>query len=482
MSEIGKKRDEIMRQLVELATRCGRNRWSAQTGYLHHCYNALPEEKQDTIPVVENALFAFALFQTRTVENISEGKALLSNLLHFQNAEGNFPIYLHESPNCKDRFLGVGLLPVFYWTLKLFSQILGDELKKRLENAFDMLLKHCLKTHREKPGPYHLAIKIAAAAHAMEISEGSLLLSELQRIEDRAAWCCPAFLADILIALQMAYPSISQSPWNDFWTHLSNTWHMKSRSYIGPPVKEQQEGLEPQPTLYDLFLGYFTGGIARRALTDHLFHLQAPLIRPTEDRLVIPSYPFNITGQLNGRSWHLCQTPSYAYHVIEKKETVNPATENTQHILRIVWGDGERTHTFACQAGDSEFSSFQIHPERIDIYLDLTKAPNLGDREKSREFIFYCDVQENMQITVNGIPSNTFQLGDLVKLSTGIGLQFSLEKGEGRFFGHAMRGNRPAQLPLKGVRRFDAYDWQFFLRTLHRQDQCRLKASIMIDF
>lgn len=479
--EIFKQRDEMIRQFVELAIRCGRARWSDQTNFLQHYYHTAAEEKHDSIPVIENALFAFALFQSRTSENILEAKTLLSKLLFFQSSNGNFPIYLHEYPECKDRFLGVGLLPVFYWILKLFPQILGSELKKRLEYSLETLLAYCLHEQQLNKAPYHLAIKIAATAHAMERAEGLSLLSNLQAPEDKTLWSNPSSLGDILIALQMIYPNISDSPWNDFWNYLTQTWHISSLCYIGPPIKEQQEGFEPQPTLYDLFMGYFTNKLAKRALSDHIFHLQAPLIRPSGDLLSPPPYPFQVSGQLGERSWHLYQAETFAYGLLEKKGIINPSKEHSQHILRIVWGDANRAHTFVCQGGNFELSTFQVHPDRIDIYFDLTKAPIIGDREKSGEILFFCDVQEKMQVSVNEIRANTFQLGDWVELSSGIKFQFSLEKGKGNFFGHVMRGNRPAQLPLKGSKRFDAYDWKFFLRTIRWEEPCQLKASLKIN-
>ena len=60
-------------------------------------------------------------------------------------------------------------------------------------------------------------------------------------------------------------------------------------------------------------------------------------------------------------------------------------------------------------------------------------------------------------------------------------LQFFLEKGNGDFVGHLMRGNRPSQLKLKGADRFNAYDWQVFLRTLRREGVCDLRLRLRID-
>src|SRR5438105_2193850 len=100
-----------LKQLLEMALSAGRNWQSPQTGYVQYCYNIQDESRHDTIPTLENVLFAYALMRSRLADNINEAKDLLNRLLFFQNKEndashGNFPIYLHEFPFCKDRLLG----------------------------------------------------------------------------------------------------------------------------------------------------------------------------------------------------------------------------------------------------------------------------------------------------------------------------------------------------------------------------------------
>ena len=309
MDDDTKTRDGGIRQLVELAISCGRCLQSSQTGYIHYCYYSLDDNENHTIPIYENILFALALLRSKSSDNIFEAREIVEKLLKFQNHEqglsqGNFPIYLHEYPQCKDRFLGVNILAPFYWMLKQFHQVLGQELRHKIEKASLDLLTHCLRTHKEKAAPYHIAIKLAAGAKVLgrllgkvDIEkEADALLEDLQKQTDTAHWCSPSTLGDILTALQMLYPSISESPWKNFWNFLSDTWHIPSCSYVGPVLKEYQQGEEPLPTLYDLYMGYFSQDYSYRSFVVHPYQLQGILIQPTTERLSRPQYPFVYGG------------------------------------------------------------------------------------------------------------------------------------------------------------------------------------------
>lgn len=488
--------NEAIRQLIDMAVRSGREKQSRQTGYLHFCYQIPEEDKHDPIPVVENMLFALALLRTRTAENILEAKTILDNLLHFQlidgPSSGNFPKYLHEFPSCKQRLIGANLLPPLYWILKSFHQILGSELRQRLESALKNLINFCIKTYREKPAPYQVALKIAAAAKSagrhlniptMEI-EGDSLLTELHAVKTPEAWYSPADIAEILIALQMVYPCISRSPWSEFWGHLEKTWHHSTCSYIGPSIREYQQGFEPQPTLYDLYLGYFSKTFSKRTSGNQIYHLQACLIQPSEDKLEKPHLPLINIGSLNDHAYFLKQDEKCAFSIFERKEAIDPS-EKGFHPFRLIWGQCDRTHSFVCQGGTSKQMTFNTHEDGVDLIFYFEEPLGTDEKEKSREIAFYFDMHEEINITTKGSSSNTFLLGDEVKIvSKGLSLamHFILEEGDGRFFGHLMPGNRPAQTSAKGHNQFQAYDWQLFLRTLHRPGPCQIRVSIKALF
>lgn len=490
-------RIESMRQLVDMAITSGRKRQSAQTGFLHYCYHLQEEEPHLPIPIVENFLFALALLRGRTVENVNEAKIILDKLLHFQNKSkegmgvGNFPIYLHEYPLCKDRFIGTQVAMTIYWILKQFHQVLGQDLKKRLEEALTNLLSYSLTMHREKAAPYAIAIKIACVAKAGGSflkrndfeEEGEKLLEQLHAKWDQSVWYSPAGMGALLSALKMVYPRLSESPWCDFWKHLEETWHAHTCCYVGPALNEWQDGQEPQVTLYDHFLSYFTGEFSARIKRESTIHLEAALIPACDDVFHLSQPPSRIDRLSNEIKWHLCQNRHLAYCFIEESPTINSIVAKGFHPLRIFWGDRQRVHTFVCQGGNSKTTEFILVPGGVDIIFELCESVEVEDREKSREISFYIDVHEELEILISKQKATTFSLGEEITIRSGkctLSLTFHLEEGDGRFLGHRMLGNRFSQLRLKGSQRYNAYDWQLFMRTVQRSELCIVKASLRV--
>jgi len=487
-------RSDMMRQLLELGLNYGRKHKSSQTGYLHYCYNQ-NEEHHLPIPTVENFLLALNLLRSRTIENITEAKVILEGLLHFQNrneevvGQGNFPIYLHEYPNCKDRFIGVQVAIVIYWTLKQFHQILGQKLKLRLEFSLLDLLKHLLSAHSEKAAHYPTAIKIAAVArmggellHQNEIElEGEKLLKQLETEQNSIYWYSPESIGDMLTGLTMVYHRLSDSPWSRFWHHLENTWHRKTCCYIGPGIKEWQQGQEPQVTLYDLFMSYFTGKISTRITKECPVHLEAALIPPFEDTFSEVNYPLEVSGTFDDAKWSLYHSQDIAYCVIEQKMNLPQSFEKGVYPLKFIWGDHQHVHSFVCQGGKGKLASFLTAQNKIVLTFDLDGPVEVEDRELGREIAFCIDHSEEVKFLVSGEKSSTFTLGENVNLQAGdttLELIFELVDGNGRFMGHRMLGNRLSQLNSKGSHRYDAYDWLIFLRTLKRLEKCRINVTI----
>ncbi len=479
------------KQLTELALTAGRKRQSKQTGFIHLFYPDSDEDIQHTIPVVENLYYALALLRTKSSEQITEAKVLIERLLPFQNGEGNFPIYIHEFPQGKDRFLGAQLLPAFFYILKEFHTILGNELKQQLEDAARKLIKFNLKSLNDRAPFYSIGLKIAATAKGLGIflndlpleQEGNRLLDQFHNQGPHLAWFIPSSLADICIAIQIAYSNIQESLWKDFWQHLINTWHRPSYSFIGPGLRQYQKGEEPQPTLYDLFLGYFSQDFSIRALKEAPYHLQAVLVQATGEILPVVQYPLSIKGLLNQSSWIIYQHDKFAYSLIEKNVLGNPAFDHAFHSLNLVWGNKEKIHSFVCQGGNFDIFKFEAKDNEIEFIVPLSQNYDLESREKNRELAFFFDIEPNARMTIHGESATTFELAEEFTLKTpeiGLSLVVSLNEGEGQFLGHLMQGNRPSQIQLNGSHRFKAYDWQLFFRTLRRSTTCYLKAILHI--
>lgn len=132
--------DEVFRKINDLAIQSGRALQSSETGFVHYFYNKL-EGPYQAVPIYENFLFALALCRAKTVESVQEAKVLLDKLLAYQQPDGLFPIFLHDYPNCYDKYIGGKLLPPLYWLHHYFHLPLGKEMAEKLSNAINRLPK-----------------------------------------------------------------------------------------------------------------------------------------------------------------------------------------------------------------------------------------------------------------------------------------------------------------------------------------------------
>jgi hypothetical protein len=483
------------RQMTELAISYGKKRLSDQTGFLHHCYNLAAGEVALPIPLVENFLFALALLKSRQIDHVNQAKALLEKLLPFQNSqsgtvyEGNFPIYLHDYPLCKDRFTGILVAEVIFWILKDYAQGLGP-LKGQLKEAFKNSLSHAVKTYFEKSTSYPVGLKIAAIAKESYpfledrklCDVGRELFDKLSEAPDFDCWCSPSSLGTILSALSIAGVDPNNSVWNHFWRHLSATWHLKTAAYVGPSLKEFEAGFEPEVTLYDYYLGYYTGQLSKRALTENLAQLESALIAPAVYTFASHSYPVEIDGEIRGRSWRLYHEEDLAYCLVLDDQT--KPKEAANHSFRLVYGDLSRCHSLVSAGGNASLKAFKTEGNQLRLTYELLGGFDLEDREKSRDLLFYVDVHPEMMFLVDGHLSSTFKLSESLVLRDDqcqITLRFDLEEGQGRFFGHRQLSNRPSQLNTKGIARYDVFDWQLFLRTVGRDEKCLIDVTLEIE-
>lgn len=484
-----------VRQLIELATSCGRKHQNEQTGFVHFFYNKEDEKDNAAIPVYENLLFALSLMRSKSTDTVLEGKAIVEKILPFQNhveeiGKGSFPIYLHEYPHCKDRLLGIRLLPVFFSILDQFHHVIGAALKNKLIDASRKLLNQCLHTHREKAVPYSLVFTLGILSQALgkfvneenAIAEGKNILETLKRPQEEFSWYTPAGLSEIIIALQSGTGISLPDGWENFWQYLVDTWHKKSCSFVGPGWREYQMGQEPQATLYDLYMGFARGSYSYRAFVDHPFQLQGSLIHLTP--LQLPQNQTQLQGQVSINPWFVFQKEAYGLCLLGKKEPINPSYEKAFNPLKIHWGDRMCTRSFVFQGGNAKEISYEWHPDGyIGMEVTLGDFPNVEDKEKAREVAFFTEAHEDCAISIKNNKATTFTLEDEICVSSGgmtLLLTFSLAEGDGNFVGHIMRGNRPSQINLKGENRLNAFDWQIFLRTIYRTTPCKVKINIQL--
>jgi hypothetical protein len=415
--------EEIKRVPIELNLLAAKKRRSAQTGFVHLCYES--QDQHDTIPLYENFCAVLALFRSRISEQVVEGKALLDRLLAFE-VEGNFPVYLHDYPQAKDRCLSLHLLPVFHWMLTDFHAILGERLNTHLEALILRIIDHGRNIYRERPVPPSIWAKWKAIAEPQEDFEFCPTTAE--------EW------GEYFIAWQVARARgrIKEGEWEQ----CTARWHVQLHTFLGPQLFEK---LEPEVTLLDLAMGLSHQQFAERVKLDHPVHLQASLIQPL---------PLSTD-----------KSPSTIAQVLD------PYT--------LFWGNQRSTHSLQFAQGKSK-TQVNLGPSGAEFVSVLSEEiPPEG--EERMEVAFYCNLSPAHALFVNGIKASTFQLGDRVTIESEgmvIDLSFALDASEGTFFGHIYQGNRPSQKSAKGKHRFDAYDWVIGLRTVGRTEACALKATL----
>ena len=419
--------EEDMKRLpVELNLKAARKRQSTQTGFVHHCYENEGQDKHDTIPVFENFCFSLALLRSKQTDNVLEGIALLTRLISFE-VEGNFPVYLHEFPQCRDRYVSLRLLPLFHWVLKDFHAILDTTLLARL----DLLIARILSfgySFPTLPPVFEMLLK--------GYFEPEYQSHFQPNNTDQMAFA--------LIASRMAQSR--GGPLNPLHQTLVQQWHPQLHTFVGA---QEQEKIEPKPTLYDLYLCDYHRAYPKRLLVDHPVHLRASLIYPQDKR----------------------ESIKLDLPIPHQELSTNP-----RQPYALYWGSADHLHTLVCDPREAQ-CRIELGADHAQFSFQL--APHMP-QEDAMEIAFFCDQHPAHTFTVK---STTFQLGEAIEIHSGerkLKLTFSLTEGEGIFFGHIMRANRPLQTMAKGPLRHEAYDWQISLRTIKRTEHCVLRAHLEI--
>lgn len=424
--------EDQKRKIVELALQAAKRRLSPQTQFIHFFPDDPFSMRQDTIPSAENFFYALSLFRSKLVENIQEAKFLLERLLPFE-VKGNFPVFLHEYPICRDRELSAHLLPVFFYLLKDFSFAMGEGLQDKLESAVERSL-----------------ISLA-------------LLQAKGQLSMTAEWKIKAYQGNF-------DPSCirprTPSEWAGYWTacqmmpswpreageKLHEIWDFARGVFIGPSKERIQYKTEPAVTLFDLFMGEYSQRFTKRSLREHPCHLRASVIHPFPDSLK------KIQGEHG------------PYQVL-----ITP--ENRQSFT-LYWGDDQETHSFVCEA---KRGSFEIQKTEEGYFLRYLFDEQLPSEEEDVELAFYVNESQDRRITVNGARSTVFHLGDLISIQSSsltLELILSKEDPEEQWIGHLSKANRSFQSYKENS--YECFDWKIGLRTLHRKARSHLSIGLKI--
>ena len=225
-------------------------------------------------------------------------------------------------------------------------------------------------------------------------------------------------------------------------------WHPQLCTFIGP---QQQDRGEPKATLLDLMMGHYHGTYSLRALKDRRVHLLASLIQPFEER-----------------------DPT-----VEKEVPCHAIALETEQPYTLYWGNSDALNSLYLDPRKAQ-CAMQRNGNTIQFTVALPSKTH-ADSQDVAELSLFLNLARLPQILFNGVKATTFQLGDPIDLSMdgfNCRLEILPEIGEGKFFGHLLRANRPNQ---RGKNlKYETYDWQIALRTIRRSEECRLKVIITL--
>lgn len=404
--------------IKKIALAAARKRHSLQTGFLHHYRDDPYAPSQDTIPVLENFLYAYSLFRSKTVENIQEAKALLEKLLAFE-VEGNFPVYLHEYPLCKDQKISSHLLPILFYLLRDFSQVLGECLNTKLKALSEKIVSFLQKQN----------LSFVAQAK-LDAFTGNF---------DPLKWGpkTPEEWGEYCLCLQM---SGKDFPFDQ------PLWNASLGVFVGETKDRIQEGHEPALTFFDLFMEKY----AKKALLDHPVHLKASLVRPWKKR-----------------------APLFQ----EQSEVILVQEEQRQPLI-FYFGSLNQTHSLVLEAKKGVWKIEEKENEWVCKYEYAEEFPH---EEDAMEWAFYLNDAPEHNILVEGQKATLFEKGDTVSISSNnleISFHVDVDAKDGSFMGHISKGDRSFQksksLPYGG------YDWKIGWRTIKRPSQAAVVLSIKL--
>lgn len=487
--------EEMLRAYNQRALSAGKELLSEQTGFIHYHYHLAGTAQ--TIPIFENFLFAYALLKNKSVETIQQAKELLNKLLYFQCNEndfssGNFPIYLHEYPICKDRYISLNLLPVFYWILSQFNSVLGKELSNKINESIEKMIDHALQAVNEPTFSYLHRIRLSSFLNAYGkfsgdktfIEQAVLLLENSDTNQAHNEWYSPEALGELFVSLQLIGPSLVHSGWKDLWEHLCITYSSQTATYIGPCFQCYYWEREPQITLYDFCMASCTLNYPNRLDGNAIAQLHATLIQPHNNSIPIKNTPHKKTGTLNGTKWSMYSDALYSVSMLEHEANKQDSLWKGILPMQLCFAEEESLISLVAQGGNYQVLSGDMEKSETRLLYQLSDTVDVEHKEEKKEIILSITRADEIDILVNGEKSNIFKLNDKITLRTKerlITVVMKQTKGNGRFIGHIMPGNRASQLAVKEDNRFNAYDWQLFLRTLSRSEDCHIEVDLVLN-
>lgn len=422
------------KSILAKALQFGRDRQSKYTGFFHYCFED-PASKE-TIPLLENFLFSFALFSTHTQVQMLEGKDLLLRLLKFQTEEGLFPLYMHEFPVCRKPLANVKHLLALFHLFEAYGNLLGGEGKSALLLAIEKL-DRALEAYR--PLPPILAFQKGAFDYRSKRGEKP---SFQQAMTSSNMWEEYAYAASLLRE------------------EFSIPWHPTYHRYAGPLIEERRKESIPEPTIFDHLL-------MQAGEREEIQALHALLALDATYSFA----PYSLPG------WEFYeQDPFYLIFLSRMDGASEEKRSPYLHLFEVF----NKEHSLVCQ----ESRMKEVHLSKTPIGFEALFTYPVEGKEEDVELSLFINREPTARIMINEVRATCFALQDKIEIFLGegrIGVTFQIVEGEGEFVGHLSYGNRPAQISKKVKEEYAAFDWKISLRTLTRSPHFVLKAQFTLN-
>lgn len=416
------------KRCADLSLAACRKRQSPRTGFVHY-FPGL-DEFSDTIPLYENFCFVSALYRQKTVESATEAKDLLERLLGFQTHDGNFPVYIHEYPRCRDRMQGLKIAPILLQLTRHFSSILSPDFKERILASIEKILKFS----KDKAfGLWQFRYDMCSFGKPF--------------LEPDLAHFSASDWAEWLISAQLG---------TELELPLQDLFHPNLQIFLNRYSPQIQEGTQPKPLLIEYLMAELSGRFSQRLLSDHPSQMHLAALWPISS---LEDGQYLLQNSFMDESRAILWTSK---------------SEGNADLLRIFWQRENGVHSFVLpQMGYSDISL--IGKNEWEILFSLPAGVDQSQNDLFEVF-FYVDYSPEIHWTVAGVRATVFSLGDVIEMQSPrcrLSLSFELTDGSGDFLGHFSQANRPAQTQLKN---YAAYDWQIAVRTLRRTEHATLRA------
>lgn len=420
---------------------------SLNTGLLHLNRGHRPFIKDDLIPIAYNFLYQLLLFRMKERGPIEEALRELNHLLNFQIKEGefkgNFPVFLHEYPNCERSFEIIFSLFPLYWIAKDFSNLIEPKLKAKLFKALEDGMVFVKKMEEGKEFSYILSLEIAALSYALGQlldrkdwhQEGAKSLVFLAKRGGQECWGSPRSLSKMLIALHLVENEEIQEQWSTFRAYLNKSWYSEGRSYMGPSLSEHFEGENEEQTLYHLYM-------ERRA--DLPISNFSPITSLEEELLLggSPLYTQESASSLvflGSYQWENTKSDDYAYSFFNLTGGSSWIKTGGNYPLKCSFKGVEQSHSFILQMGtETQIQMLSLNK----LHLTFMKQP-----EQELDIAFFWNLSSQAELFIDGIKASMFQLNQKIEIKfPNHTLHLKFPNPSPHIWGQLMRKNRRSQL------------------------------------